>query len=264
MTIEKVKEKIYYQGFEQDLYPELDKQIAEGVEDITLVKSMKIDDIAVDYHLHIKNDIENEALYFNKYDLSFKMPDGEEREHTFSTNRMITAKEGYRMLRFGDKVSVHKTLYKENESYNTWLSLATDKPKDEYGNYEYNSFHENYYLKNPFDLRTELKNLVIPIKELEERNNLPRFEKALTKANLIPITMLMDGKEVEGLLGVDPEKGQAVLYNAKFELVESQRQIVDVSTEKEVTSEIEEVKKKPWNNQKVDWKSKNQHKGRGI
>lgn len=264
MDIEKVKEKLYFLGFEQDLFADLDKQVAVGMSEITLQKSLKIDDIDVDYRLHIKNDLENQALYFNKFDLHFKLPNGEEREHTFSTTRMITAMEGFRMALHGDKVSVYKTLYKDDVPYNTWLSLSTDKPKDENGNFQYNSYHENYYKKEPFNIQSELKNLDFPVTELENQENLDRFEKSLKKAKLIPVHISVDGRRNPGFLGVNPEKGRLALYDVDLKLLVGNKQEIKSNKIDQATPQAEEVKKKPWEERKVEQKAKSQFRGKGI
>lgn len=245
MNIEKVKEKIYYQGFDKDLYPELDKQIADGVTDITLVKTLKIDDIEVDYRLNINNDIDKGELYFNNWDIYFKKSGGEEIEHTFSTNRMITAMEGFRMAFYGDKVSVYKTLYKDDAPYNTWLSLAIDKPKDDFGNYLYNSFHQNYYQDKPFDLKNELKDFTHQVKELEEPKNIARFERDLKKAKLPVVTILTGGHEVQGFLGINPAKGEVVLYDVNFNLIETKAQEIKSKQLDEPNPDKDEKKKSP-------------------
>lgn len=274
MNIEEVKESIYRKGFEQDLYPELEKEIAAGNPEIILGKTQKVDEDEVSFKLHIRNDIENEQIYFNKIEVLLKQANGEEREHKFSTDKKITAMEAYRMMKFGDKVSVNKDLYKDGQSYNTWLSLAVDKEKDENGNYQYNSYHQNYYAQYPFNLREELGKLPVPVKQLENPGNLEWIEKSLKKANLIPVAIMLNGVETSGFLGVNPEKGKVVLYDTDLNLVVQVDQKQDNSiaghqvqdngnsSKKDATPQNEEVKKKDWNNQ-VDWK-KNHNKGQRL
>ena len=247
MTIEQIEESLFRKGFGKELNAELGKQVSSGNSEIKLAHSVAVEKDEIRYTIHIKNDIENDQLYLNKFDAALKPADSleEVREHTFSSERMITAMEAYRMLKHGDKVAVNKDLFKDGEKYNTWLSLDLNQPKDEYGNYHVNSYHQNYYIYHPFNVKEQLGKVSLPVKQLENPGSYESMGKSLKKANLIPVDVILNGREQKGYLGVDPAHGQVVLYDSKMQLIKDNIQKQENSQNITATPGNEEVKKSP-------------------
>ena len=263
MNIEELKESLYRKGFGESLNTGLEKQIKSGKAEFQLEHATKIGEDDVNYKLHFRRDEERDKVYFNKYDVAVTSPGtpGQVTEHTFPAEKLITAMESYRMLKHGELVAVNKTLYnKEGQQYNTWISLDVNGKKDEYNNYPVNSYHENYYKKQPFELSAELKKLPVPVKELENPQTLERIEKSLKKANLVPVTIMVNGEQSSGTLAVNPKIGRVDLYDQNMRLVEKQQQKAELKAETTGQSQ-DDLKKKPWENQRVSWETKNQHKG---
>ena len=274
-NFEELKEALYRKGFGTELNGQLEEQLKSGTPEFMLERTTSIDKDEVGYRLHFRrdNNEEKDKVYFNRYDVAIlKNADvpGEVREHSFPTEKLITAMEAYRMLKHGDLVAVNKNLFnKEGQQYNTWLSLDIKGPKDEYGNYPVNSYHQNYYKKQPFDLKTELGKLPVPVKELEHAQYAENIEKALKKANLVSVTVMLDGQQTSALLGVNPRAGTVELYDAAMKPIqrEQQQQSASLPVDKTATPEAkqEDVKKKSFPDQKVEWGRKNQPgKGRSI
>ena len=166
--LDKLKEKLYRKGFGESLYPELEKKIAEGTKEFVLLYQVEVGEDLAKYRIHFRHDLETEKVYLNKFDLQLNETGNPvELSSSFGNNTLITAMEGYRMLKYGDKVAVNKDLFKEDTRDNTWLVLNTGGEKDEYGNYPLLPFHENYYKKYPFDVKVEMGKLDIPVKQLE-------------------------------------------------------------------------------------------------
>src|ERR1700748_1645139 len=196
MNTEELKEGLYRKGFGESMNAQLEEAIKSGKPEFTLEHPVKVDEDDVNYKLYFRRDNERDKGYFNKYDVAIISPDGQVREHTFPTEKLITAMEAYRMLKHGELVAVNKNLYnKEGQQYNTWISLDINGKKDEYNNYPVNTYHENYYKKQPFELKDELKNQPVPVKELENPQNLEKIEKSLKKANLVPVHIQVNGEQ---------------------------------------------------------------------
>ncbi|WP_214072587.1 hypothetical protein [Mucilaginibacter sp. dw_454] len=264
MNTEELKEGLYRKGFGESLNSQLDEAIKSGKPEFQLEHAVKIGEDDVNYKLHFRRDDERDKVYFNKYDVAITNPDRKVTEHTFPTEKLITAMEAYRLLTHGELVAVNKNLYnKEGQQYNTWISIDTTGKKDDYNNYPVNSYHENYYQKQPFELKDSLKKLSVPVKELENPQTLERIEKSLKKANLVPVTIMVNGEQTSGTLAVNPKIGRVDLYDQDMRLVERQQQKAELKAETPGQNQ-DDLKKKPWENQRVNWESKNQRKGMSI
>jgi hypothetical protein len=266
MNIDELKESLYRKGFGESLNAPLEEQIKSGKPEFQLEHAVKIGEDEINYKLHFRRDEERDKVYFNKYDVAIISPDapGKVTEHTFPTEKLITAMEAYRLLKHGELVAVNKNLYnKEGQQYNTWISLDVNGKKDDYNNYPVNTYHENYYQKQPFELKDSLKKLPVPVKELENPQTLERIEKSLKKATLVAVTMMVNGEQSSGMLAVNPKIGRVDLYDQDMRLVEKQQQKAELKAETPGQSQ-DDLKKKPWENQRVNWEPKTQRKGMSI
>ncbi len=261
-----LKESLYRKGFGETLNNDLEQEMKSGNPEFTLEHAVNIGEDDAVYKLHFRRDEERDKVYFNKYDLAIsnaQTPD-QAREHTFPTEKLITAMEAYRMLKYGELVAVNKNLYnKESQQYNTWISLDVNGKKDEYNNYPVNTYHENYYQKQPFELKDSLKKLPVPVKELENPQTLERIEKSLKKANLVPVTMMVNGEQTSGTLAVNPKIGRVDLYDQDMRLVERQQQKAELKEESPGQNQ-DDLKKKSRENQGVRWETKNPRKGMSM
>lgn len=270
-------EKLYRKGFGTALNAELEEQIKSGKPEFALEHRVTVGEDEMGYRLHYRRDAnpEKDKVYLNTMDAALlKNADapGEIREHTFPADWLITAAEAHRMLKHGDKVAVNKNLFnKEREKYNTWISIDVKSPKDEYGNYPVNSYHENYYKKEPFVLQDALKNVAVPVKELGSVQNRDTIEKALKKANLVHVTIMHNGAEQPGLLSVNPKAGRIDVYDKNMQLIENQQQAQQKAQTPEnnaqnATPEQDQgdVKKKSQEQPKVKWTDNKQRTGQRL
>lgn len=269
-NLDKLIETLYRKGFGEGLNEELKAKMLSGSPEFILEHMTTIGKDEVGYRLHFRrdDDPEKDKVYFNNYDAAiFKNADapGEVREHNFPADKMITAMEAYRMLKHGDLVAVNKNLFnKEGNQYNTWISIDIEGEKDERGNYPVNTYHENYYKKQPFVIGEALKNLPVPVKELGNPQTVANIEKALQKANLVEVIIKLNGAETNAFLSVNPAKGRIDLYDQNLQLIEGQQQETkqDVGKTNSQAQSQDEVKKKPWGNQQqVKWDKKSPSKG---
>ncbi|SFA56461.1 hypothetical protein SAMN04488511_1169 [Pedobacter suwonensis] len=252
-NFEHLKEQLWKKGFGESLNGQLEAELNSGKPEFTLEHSVKVKDDEVAYRLHFRrdNDPQKDKVYFNSYDAmlfkSDQLREGEVRQHNFPAEKRISAAEAYRMLKFGDLVSVNKNLYnKEGQLYNTWLTLDIKGPKDEYGNYPVNSYHENYYKKHPFDLGEVLKSVAIPVKELESISGREDIALSLRKAHLVPVTIMHNSAEQKGFLSVDPKAGSVTVLDQKMQHldVEAPSKAQQEARAKEQQQEKQEDEKK--------------------
>lgn len=258
---EDLEEKIYRKGFPREMIADVQSAVTAGNTDIALEHQVKIKDDDVVYRLNFRYDAENQKAYLNSFDAAIMAsPDFQgTRMHNFPDHQLITATEAHRMLKYGELVAVNKTLYnKEGEQYHTWLSLDVKAAKDEYNNYPVNSYHENYFTKKldtTIDFLTEaLKHPAVPVKELENPSYLANIEKALKKANLYSVTIMVGGQETQGFLGVNPEAAKLNVYDNQLKLVQASDQKLAPENKVDTPAQTpDDVKKKSGQEQKVNW-----------
>jgi len=269
-NLEELKEQLYRKGFGTALNAALEEQYKSGKPEFMLEHFAKVGEDEMGYRLHFRRDAdpEKDKVYLNTIDaalLKNSNAPGEVREQSFPADWLITAAEAHRMLKHGDLVAVNKTLFNKNhEQYNTWISIDVKGQKDEYGNYPVNSYHENYYKKQPFIIKDELQKLPVPVKEVEVAKYLDTIEKSLKKANLVNVTVMHYGVESSGVLAVNPKIGRIDVYDKNMQLIEKQQaqQQAEPALKNEAPAQSrDDVKKKPWPDRTVSWDKKNQAKG---
>lgn len=268
---EKLAEKLYRKGFGDKHNEELKQYMNDGLPEFSIISEATIDKDQMDYRSNFRRDEATDKVYYNSIDaiLTAEVNGAVvKKEHTFPADQLITATEMHRMLKHGELVAVNKNLFnKDGKAYNTWIVLDNNGPKDQYGNYPIKTFHENYFIKKlekPFIIKDELKNLPLPVKELEGPRYAENIEKALHKANLVKVTIFQNGQEAAGFLSANPQSGRVDLYDANMKLVVAQQQSQSTTEQKATTAQAQgEVKKKPWEDRKVNWK-KEQSKGRSM
>lgn len=269
-NFEKLCTELFYRGFGESLNVELGQRMSRPGTEFSIEHRVAIEGDQMDYRLNFRKDDNLDKYYFNTIDTSLlKNGDqpGQELTHSFPANSLVTATEMHHMLKYGLLVAVNKNLFnKKGEPYNTWVSLDTASPKDDFGNYNRKSFHQNYFVKDPFDVQQALKNLSVPVKELEQKFKLGDYEKILKKANLPEVTIMVNGIETKGYLSVNPEERRIDVYDANMKIVERQDQKQGLSaaenSKETPVQQSGDVKKKPWEQQqRVNW---NKNKGRGM
>lgn len=228
MEIENAKDlqdAIKYTGYPDSVYDKVISAIQAGNNQPVIEHFAILDNKdEMRYKLHFRKAEDLAKVYFNKIEAGLlKNIDspGDNREHTFSMDKHITATEAYHMLKHGDKVAVNKNLFnKEGQKYNTWILIDVSGPKDEYNNYPVQTYHQNYFIKKPFDIISALKALPFPIKELQQQDDFVKMEKALRKAKLPEVMMVVDGQEQRAYLSVNPKERRIDIYDADMQLLQ--------------------------------------------
>ena len=171
-----LQDRLFYLGTEKKLYPELEKNMAEGKPEFQLSFSNQYDKDKLTASLQFRKS-ENADMYFlNRYEATLQKPAQESKFQTFylDNGRGITMKEAYNLL---DGRSVNKDLKnKEGAPYNAWVKLDFEN-KDARGNAKLLQYHKNY----GYDLNQELARLPLFPMAAEE---LKRVVTSLEKGNV--------------------------------------------------------------------------------
>ena len=152
-----LQDRLFYLGTEKRLYPELEKNLAEGKPDFKLSFSNHYDKDKLSAELHFRKSDTNDMYFLNKYEATLQKPGEESRSQIFylDNGKGVMMKEAYNLL---DGRSVNKDLKnKEGEIKNAWIKLDLSR-KEPNGNYKQEKFYKPY----GFDLHTELFKLPLP------------------------------------------------------------------------------------------------------
>lgn len=268
-NFEKLSKELYYRGFGEGLNDELGEKMSRAGAEFAIEHQVAIAGDNMAYRLNFRKDDNEDKYYFNTMDTSLLRSGdrpGQELTHSFPANSLVTAAEMHRMLKHGLLVAVNKDLYnKKGEAFNTWLSLDTAGPKDDFGNFPRKTYHENYFAKRPFDIQDALQALAVPVKELEQKFKLGDYEKALKKANLPEVTIMVNGVESKGYLSVNPGERRIDVYDTDMKLVIQQQQaIAPVHDKQQSVQQPDDVKKKPWAERQPVNRNKSKGKGMGA
>lgn len=247
-----------YRGIGTGHHEELKDKMETGVDAFSLEGEVPVKGDVLKYECLFNKDKEHDFYYFDRINVILVEKNGQETAASIKTDWKVSLTEAYNLLKFGEKVAVFKEGLKnaEGNTYSTYINFQKDGPVDEYGHVPFNTYHENYYLKYPFDIREKLQNMPIPIKELVPQN-IDRIIKSMQKAEPLKVTMMLHGQEVSGYLTINARKGRIDMMDANMELIElSQKEQVKVETKEEPSPADE--KKKSWENRKpeVKWSRK--------
>jgi hypothetical protein len=162
-----LQDRLFYLGTEKKLFPELEKNMAEGKPEFTLPFSNQYDQDKLNVNLHFRKSDQTELYFLNRYDATLQKPGGAgvSRSFKLENGKGMTMKEAYNLL---DGRAVNKDLKnKEGVTYNAWVKLDFAS-KDEAGQAKILQYHKNY----GFDLQAELFKLPLPNMPAQEFNKL--------------------------------------------------------------------------------------------
>lgn len=263
-NLEHLKKAVKYRGFPEELNAVLEKHITEGAPEFELKCRTKRGEDEIAFRLHFSKHKLYDFYYFNKFEATLlEKGQNEARVHTFYPDQNITALEAYNLLKYGEKTAVNKNIFdKEGKTYNAWITLDLTGEKDQHGNYPVQKYHENYYASRPFKLATAINDLAVPIKEWDQPEKLDIIFDKLRKGT--PAEVSLKGNEAKGYLMVNAREGRIQLYDSSLQLIEgkdrkaAQRKEQDDASLKNNPSVPKEgeVKKKPWQNQRIRRKPK--------
>ncbi len=210
-NLQYLKDNIKYLGFGEKLYPELQKNMEEGLPEFQLKVSTEFNKDKIGADLYFKKSETNDMYFLNRYDATLEKSDGKKLSQPFYLNKGngITIKEAYNLL---NGRAVNKDLVnKEGEKYNAWIQLDLTH-KNERGNYDPKQFHKNY----GYDLEQTLSKF--PIKELTNGEQKDALMKSLEKGNLQSVTFEPNGKEQKMYVEANPQLKTINIYDTNMKL----------------------------------------------
>lgn len=273
--------RLEQRGWER-IAPQLEEKMKTGEPEFSLYETGEIDGREVDFELTFRKHAEHDHYFFNHINASL-LDNGEvTAQAAFRESWKLTPDEMYRILEHGSKVAVYKEGIRNSagEPFNAYITVNVDQTLDDNGLLNLNMYHDNYYKNYPFELENALGKLPFDIKELLPEN-LGDIKAQLTRGIPVPVTILLDGKETEGYLTINAKIGRIDVLNSDLEpLQPSKKQQQEISEGKETTVDNpkvgaekqaedqstapgDDVKKKPWQNQRqtVNWNRNKQGKG---
>lgn len=210
-NLQYLKDNIKYLGFGEKLFPDLQKNMEQGLPEFQLKISTEFHNDKIGAELHFRKSETNDMYFLNRYDATLKKPDGKELSQPFQLNKGngVTVKEAYNML---NGRAVNKDLLnKEGQKFNVWLQLDFTQ-KNERGNYETNKFYENY----GYNLEYAVSKFAI--KELTDKEQKEALIKSLQKGNLQSATFEVNGKEQRMFIEANPKLKTINIYDTTMKL----------------------------------------------
>ncbi len=181
-----LQDRLFYLGTEKKLYPELEKNMAEGKPEFQLAFSNHYEKDKLTASLQFRKSDTGDMYFLNRYQATLQKPAQESKSQLFylDNGKGVTMKEAYNLL---EGRSVNKDLKtRDGVKYNAWLKLDFDN-KDANGNAKLLQYHKNY----GYDLNQELARL--PIFPMQP-DDLKQLVSSLERGNVQEVRL----HEIEG------------------------------------------------------------------
>lgn len=250
-NLDDLKKDVKMRGFDNHFDKEIETRIKAGETAFVLKTPMHLNNDEISYGLHCRVDESNRKGYANDLEATLSNANtGEVKQLMFPGFLRITAKEAFNLLKFGKDTAVYKKLFnKEGQQYESYITM------DKNGNLK--QVHQNYYKDKMFRLEEALDNLAVPVKEVE--TDKARVLSSLKRGNVHAVTILHEGQEQPGYLTVNAITGNIDVRDKDMKVIGGKTQNLKEDTVKQMPTserEVDEVKKKSGNEQKVTWSSK--------
>ena len=167
---------------------------------------------------------EQGGVFFNSYDAALKN-DKVDFSQNFKVNKeeSFTAKEAINLLE-GRAVKIEFNNPKTEQKETAFVKLDLAKEKNQYGNYDFQSFHQNYG---------------VDTKEIVEKSNLvfdkPEYKdnviKSLEKGNVVKVKFELDDKVSEGKAVLNPQYKNLNLYDNDMNRINTNKPIQGLENE---------------------------------
>lgn len=196
-------------GFNETLFPELERNMQEGKEVFQLTDAQAFGRDQMNSVLHFARSKEegSDMYFFNRYDASLKGQTINASQTFFINNKgqSIDLKEACNLL---NGRSVFKEVTpKDGDRYKAWLKMDFAGERDEHGNAKMNYFNQNY----GFDLKEAISRLAL--KEMGNPEKMEELFKSLQRGDLTEATLLKGGKEIPVQLTTDPKFKTLKMYD---------------------------------------------------
>lgn len=208
--VQYLKDQLKYLGFGEDvaLHKDLEKGIGakELQFEIKTISDKTLPGNNVDFTLHY-NKTEKGGIFLNSYDANLTSEKGDSTSQNFRVSRenSFTAKEAINLLE-GRSVKIEFDNPKTNEREPAFVKLNFDDEKNQYGNYNFQTFYKNYGV-NTADI-IEKSNLIFDKPEFKADTI-----KSLEKGNVVKVKFEQDGNVTEAKAVLNPQYKNLNLYD---------------------------------------------------
>ncbi len=208
--VQYLKDQLKYLGFGED--SKLHKDLEKGINAKKLQFELKttsdktLPGNKVDFTLHY-NKTEKGGIFLNSYDGNLTNEKGDSLSQNFRVSRedSFTAKEAVNLLE-GRSVKIEFDNPKTNEREPAFVKLNFDEEKNQYGNYNFQTFYKNYGV-NTADI-VEKSNLVFDKPEFKAD-----IIKSLEKGNVVKAKFELEDNVIEGKVSLNPQYKNLNLYD---------------------------------------------------
>ena len=222
-----LKDQLKYLGFGEG--EKLHKDLADGINsaeknfEIKTTTDKALHGNEVNFTLKFSKS-EQGGVFFNSYDAALKN-DKVDILQNFKVNKdnSFTAKEAINLLE-GRAVKIEFNNPKTEQKETAFIKLDLAKEKNQYGNYDFQSFHQNYG---------------VDTKEIVEKSNLvfdkPEYKdnviKSLEKGNVVKVKFELDDKVIEGKAVLNPQYKNLNLYDNDMNRINTNKPIQGLENE---------------------------------
>ena len=222
-----LKDQLKYLGFGEG--EKLHKDLADGINsaeknfEIKTTTDKALPGNEVNFTLKFSKS-EQGGVFFNSYDAALKN-DKVDFSQNFKVNKeeSFTAKEAINLLE-GRAVKIEFNNPKTEQKETAFVKLDLAKEKNQYGNYDFQSFHQNYG---------------VDTKEIVEKSNLvfdkPEYKdnviKSLEKGNVVKVKFELDDKVIEGKAVLNPQYKNLNLYDNDMNRINTNKPIQGLGNE---------------------------------
>lgn len=222
-----LKDQLKYLGFGEG--EKLHKDLADGINsaeknfEIKTTTDKALPGNEVNFTLKFSKS-EQGGVFFNSYDAALKN-DKVDILQNFKVNKdnSFTAKEAINLLE-GRAVKIEFNNPKTEQKETAFVKLDLAKEKNQYGNYDFQSFHQNYG---------------VDTKEIVEKSNLvfdkPEYKdnviKSLEKGNVVKVKFELDDKVIEGKAVLNPQYKNLNLYDNDMNRINTNKPIQGLENE---------------------------------
>jgi len=222
-----LKDQLKYLGFGEG--EKLHKDLADGINsaeknfEIKTTTDKALPGNEVNFTLKFSKS-EQGGVFFNSYDAALKN-DKVDILQNFKVNKdnSFTAKEAINLLE-GRSVKIEFNNPKTEQKETAFVKLDLAKEKNQYGNYDFQSFHQNYG---------------VDTKEIVEKSNLvfdkPEYKdnviKSLEKGNVVKVKFELDDKVIEGKAVLNPQYKNLNLYDNDMNRINTNKPIQGLENE---------------------------------
>ena len=222
-----LKDQLKYLGFGEG--EKLHKDLADGINsaeknfEIKTTTDKALPGNEVNFTLKFSKS-EQGGVFFNSYDAALKN-DKVDILQNFKVNKdnSFTAKEAINLLE-GRAVKIEFNNPKTEQKETAFVKLDLAKEKNQYGNYDFQSFHQNYG---------------VDTKEIVEKSNLvfdkPEYKdnviKSLEKGNVVKVKFELDDKVIEGKAVLNPQYKNLNLYDNDMNRINTNKPIQGLGNE---------------------------------